>query len=82
MRAISAAVLVSSAIGFIARRAIAMPATSASRLPASTPSTRNNSTRLQVASVAPTWRPYSTITRPIGSSLPLRVTSASRLMTR
>ncbi len=45
VRAISAALEVSVAIGAIARRAIAMPAASASRLPASTPSTRNSSTR-------------------------------------
>ena len=50
------------AIGAIARRAIAIPASSASRLPASTPSTRNSSTRLTVASVSDTRRPYWMIT--------------------
>jgi hypothetical protein len=67
VRAISAALLVSVAIGAIARRAIAMPASSASPLPASTPSRRNSSTRLTVASVADTSRPYWMISRPTGS---------------
>ena len=56
VRAISAAVEVSSAIGAIARRAIAIPASSASRCPRARPSSRNSSTRLTVASVSDTRR--------------------------
>jgi hypothetical protein len=57
------------AIGAIARRAIAMPAASASRLPASTPSTRNSSTRWTVASVGAILRPYWKYRCPIGVSV-------------
>ncbi len=64
VRAISAAVDVSSAIGAIARRAITIPASSASAVPASTPSSRNSSTRATVASVSETLRPYWIIDLP------------------
>ena len=70
MRVISSAVAVSSAIGAIARRAIIIPASSANPAPASTPSSRNSSTRATVASVSETRWPYWMIIRPIGSSLP------------
>ena len=82
MRAISAAVEVSSAIGAIARRAIIIPASSASPVPASTPSSRNSSTRATVASVSEMRRPYWMITWPIGSSLPEMRTTTARLITR
>ena len=58
MRAISAAVEVSSAIGAIARRAMARPAKNARAVPASTPTSSPSSTRATVASVADTRRPY------------------------
>ena len=82
MRAIASAVEVSSAIGAIARRAIAIPASSARPLPASTPSSRNSSTRATVASVSEIRRPYWMITWPIGSSLPATRTIPGRLITR
>ena len=49
VRAISRAAAVSSAIGSIARRAVARPASSASAAPPSTPRPRNSFTRLAVA---------------------------------
>ena len=82
VRAIASAVEVSSAIGAIARRAIAIPASSASPLPASTPNSRNSSTRAMVASVSDIWRPYWMITCPTGSSLPAARTIPGRLTTR
>ena len=48
-RSTSRAAAVSSAIGSIARRAVARPASSASRPPPSTPKARNTFTRLAVA---------------------------------
>ena len=82
MRAISAAVEVRVAIGAIARRAIAMPAISASTLPASTPTSRNSSTRLTVASVGATGRAYCTITWPTGRPVEVSRTGAGWLITR
>ena len=82
MRAISAAVEVSSAIGAIARRAMARPAKNARAVPASTPTSSPSSTRATVASVADTRRPYWMTTSPMGSSEPLIRTGAARLMTR
>ena len=84
MRAISAAVEVSSAIGAIARRAIAMPASSASAVPPSTPtSSRNSSTRATVASVSEIARPVLDDRRcPIGDAARRRRTSRARLTTR
>ncbi len=80
VRAISAAVLVRRAIGAIARRAIAIPAIKAKQVPASTPSSRNNSTRRTVASVSETLRPYWMITSPTRS--PFCSTTPGRLSTR
>ena len=82
VRAISAAVVVSSAIGAIARRAIAIPASNASPLPASTPSTRNSSTRATVASVSDVRRPYWMATSPSSWLVRLIRTGAGRLTTR
>ena len=82
MRAICSAVAVSSAIGALARRAIATPASSANAAPANTPSSRNSSTRAIVAFVSATERPYSITTRPIGSPLPALPIVAGRLTTR
>ena len=70
VRAISAATVVSRAIGAIARRAIIMPANSASPVPTSTPSSRKSSTRVTVASVSATLRPYCTYTWPTRSPVP------------
>ncbi len=82
VRAICSAVAVSSAIGAIARRAIATPASSAKAAPANTPSSRNSSTRAIVAFVSATERPYWITTRPIGSPLPAIPIVAGRLITR
>ena len=82
MRAIASAALVSAAIGDIARRAIAIPASSASPEPASTPNSRNSSTRATVASVSEILRPYWMITWPIGSSLLARRTIPATLIVR
>ena len=82
MRAIVSAVEVSSAIGAIARRAIAIPASSASAVPASTPKSRNSSTRATVASVSEMRRPYWIITWPSRSSLPAARTTPAWLTTR
>jgi hypothetical protein len=58
VRAISRAASVSSAIGSIARRAVARPASSASAVPPSTPSPRKSFTRLAVARTSEIRRPY------------------------
>ena len=58
VRAISAAVEVSVAIGCIARRAIAAPASSARPLPASVPSTSSSSTRAIVGCTPESGRAY------------------------
>ena len=80
VRAISAALEVSSVIGFIARRAIASPASSARAVPASTPSSRNSSTLRTVASVSSTLLAYWTNTCP--RATPSRRTGALRASTR
>jgi hypothetical protein len=82
VRAISSAVVVSSAIGAIARRAIINPASSASAVPASTPKSNPSSTSATVASVSETRRPYWMITWPIGAVTPVKWIGTTRLTTR
>jgi hypothetical protein len=82
VRAIASALEVSSAIGAIALRAIAIPASSANPVPASTPSTKNSSTRATVASVSEIRCAYWMITWPTAASLPAMWTAAKRLITR
>ena len=73
MRSIVRAVSVSSAIGVIARRAVARPASSASIVPPSTPSPRKKRTRLAVASTSLSRRAYCTnATPPSGSTFTRR----------
>ena len=60
VRSISRAAAVSSAIGSIARRAVASPASRASAAPPSTPSPRNSFTRLAVDATSEIRRPYWT----------------------
>ena len=70
MRSIVRAVSVSSAIGAIARRAVARPASSASAVPPSTPRPMKKRTRLAVAWTSESRRAYWTKpTPPIGSTL-------------
>ena len=69
VRSIVRAVSVSSAIGDIARRAVATPASSASAVPPSTPSPRKKRTRFAVASTSDSRRAYCTKpTPPTGST--------------
>jgi hypothetical protein len=73
VRSIVRAISVSSAIGVIARRAVATPASSASAVPPSTPSPRKNRTRFAVASTSLNRRAYWTNpTPPTGSTLTAR----------
>ena len=79
VRSISRAAAVSSAIGSIARRAVARPASSASAAPPSTPRPRNSFTRLAVALTSEIRRAYWTRTA-VGPEPGIRRTS--RVSTR
>ena len=76
VRSISRAASVSSAIGSIARRAVARPASSASAAPPSTPRPRNSFTRLAVACTSESRRAYWTYERVAGAG---RASTRARL---
>ena len=76
------AAAVSSAIGSIARRAVARPASRASSGAAEHAEARNTFTRLAVASTSDSRRAYCTIARRPPESLPIADPGASRCASR